>query len=91
MHALMERNGLIRTWYDRALSAGEKWEARILQELNDADVIVCQLSRDFLASDFCVLTELELAIRRKESAPCPQYRRDKRPGEGWPRLLGVSD
>ena len=64
---LMERNGLIRTWYDRALSAGEKWETRILQELNEADVIICQLSRDFLASDFCVLTELDTAIERKQA------------------------
>src|SRR5262249_40450778 len=62
---LMERNGLIRPWYDRQITAGEKWEARILQELNEADAIVCQLSRDFLASDFCVLTELETAIQRK--------------------------
>jgi internalin A len=64
---LMERNGLIRTWYDRALTAGEKWEARILQELNEADVIVCQISRDFLNSDFCVLKELDRAIQRKEA------------------------
>jgi internalin A len=64
---LMERNGLIQQWYDRQLSAGEKWEPRILQELESADIIVCQLSRDFLASDFCVLTELATAIRRKEA------------------------
>src|SRR5262249_28295448 len=63
---LMERNGIILPWYDRALTAGEKWEARILQELNEADVIVCQLSRDFLNSDFCVLTELDIAIKRQE-------------------------
>jgi len=64
---LMERNGLIRPWYDRALTAGEKWEARILQELNEADVIVVQVSRDFLASDFCMLTVLDAAIRRKKA------------------------
>jgi internalin A len=64
---LMERNGLIRTWYDRALPAGERWEESILQELNSADIIVCQLSRDFLASDFCVLTELDTAIERKQA------------------------
>jgi internalin A len=64
---LMERNGLILPWYDRELSAGEKWNARILQELTEADVIVCQLSRDFLASDFCVLAELDTAIQRKEA------------------------
>src|ERR1019366_10049304 len=47
-------------------TVGEPWEARILQELNEADIIVCQLSRDFLASDFCVLKELETAIQRKQ-------------------------
>src|SRR5207244_2813577 len=39
----------------------------ILQELTEADVVICQLSRDFLASDFCMLTELETAIKRKEA------------------------
>ena len=63
---LMERNGLIHPWSDHALTVGELWEARILQELNEADIIVCQLSRDFLASDFCVLKELETAIQRKQ-------------------------
>jgi hypothetical protein len=38
-----------------------------LQELDQADAIVCQLSRDFLASDFCVLTELKRAIERKQA------------------------
>jgi len=64
---LMKDVGLIRPWWDRALKAGEKWKQRILRELNEADVIVCQLSRDFLASDFCVLTELDTAIRRKKA------------------------
>ncbi|HMC59885.1 MAG TPA: COR domain-containing protein, partial [Candidatus Solibacter sp.] len=64
---VMERNGLLRTWYDRELTAGEKWEPRIRQELIEADVIVCQLSRDFLASDFCMLTEFETALQRKAS------------------------
>jgi internalin A len=63
---LMERNGLIHPWSDHALTVGELWEARILQELSEADIIVCQLSRDFLASDFCVLKELETAIQRKQ-------------------------
>ena len=62
----MERNGGVLAFYDRALSAGETWEPRLLQEIHDADIIVCQLSRDFLASDFCVLKELETAIQRKQ-------------------------
>jgi internalin A len=62
---LMERDGLARVWSDRELMPGEKWEPRILEELKQADVVLCQLSRDFLSSDFCVLTELDTAIERK--------------------------
>jgi internalin A len=61
---LMERNGLIRAWYDREIVAGEVWSQSILRELGDADAIVCQLSPDFLASDFCVHVELEEAFNR---------------------------
>ena len=64
---VMERNGLLRAWYDGELIAGEPWEPRLLQELNEADVIVCQLRRDFLASDFIMLTEVATAFQRKES------------------------
>jgi internalin A len=62
---VMERNGLIGIWYDRELYAGQQWKPEILRELNDADAIICQLSPDFLASDFCLLTELAAAIRRQ--------------------------
>jgi hypothetical protein len=61
-----ERNGLIQPWYDGEITAGEEWKPLIEQRLRDADIIVCQLSRDFLDSDFCVLNELETAIQRKE-------------------------
>jgi internalin A len=60
-----ERNGLIQPWYDGEITAGEEWKPLIEQRLKDADIIVCQLSRDFLDSDFCVLNELETAIQRR--------------------------
>ncbi len=62
---VMERNGLIRTWYDREIYAGQEWKPEILRELNEADAIICQLSSDFLASDFCFLTELDTAVKRQ--------------------------
>ena len=64
--SIMERNGLIRPWYDRELTAGKQWEPSILNELNAADVIVCQLSRDYLFSKNC-LAELNAAIERNQS------------------------
>lgn len=62
-----ERNGLIQPWYDGEITAGEEWKPLIEQRLREADIIVCQLSRDFLDSDFCVLNELETAIQRREA------------------------
>ena len=62
-----EQNGLIQPWYDGEITAGEEWKALIEQRLRDADIIVCQLSRDFLDSEFCVMKELETAIQRREA------------------------
>jgi internalin A len=64
--SIMERNGLIRPWYDRALTAGDQWEPSILNELNAADIVVCQLSRDYLFSKNC-LAELNAAIERNQA------------------------
>jgi internalin A len=64
---VMERNGQIRSWADGELRAGEKWEPRLMQELHEADIVVCQLSPDFLNSDFCVEKELEIAMKRREA------------------------
>ncbi len=62
-----ERNGVIQSWYDGEITAGEEWKPLIEQRLREADIVVCQLSMDFLNSDFCVLNELETAIQRKEA------------------------
>jgi len=63
---LMERNGLIQVWTAHALAAGEKWDRRIRDELYQADIIVFQISRDFLNSDF-LLEELNIAHERMKA------------------------
>lgn len=66
---VMERNGQIRPWYDRALTAGDKWEESILHELKAADIVVCQISRNYLASDACI-AELNAVIERRQAGEC---------------------
>lgn len=63
---LMEMNGQILPWYDRALTPGDQWEPSILQEIRTADIVVCQLSRNYLASDNCV-AELKAAMDRNQA------------------------
>ncbi len=60
----MERLGLLKVWSDHSIRAGQQWEETILQELAAAELVICQISSDFLASNFCMLTELKMAIER---------------------------
>ncbi len=51
----LKREGLIATWHDRKLLAGEEWDAKIKDELKTADVILMLLSPDFLATDYITI------------------------------------
>ena len=64
---LLERQKVISAWYDRDISAGDEWEEEILEQLQQADIILLLISADFLASDFCWGVELEQAMARHEA------------------------
>jgi internalin A len=86
---LMEMNGLIRPWHDRAIVAGEQWETSLLNELNTADVVVCQLSRDYLFSDYC-RKELQAAIARRKAGEA-ELIAYLLTDCGWKEFPGLSD
>jgi tetratricopeptide (TPR) repeat protein len=54
----------VNTFDDRDIEAGEAWEARLLQELDLADVIVLIVTANFLHSRFCTTVELTRALER---------------------------
>jgi hypothetical protein len=51
--AAYERIGEIKSWDDTCIVSGQRWEDRILQKLEEADIIVFLLSNDFIRSDYC--------------------------------------
>jgi len=55
--SMLKRNGLIRAWHDRRITAGKELEAEISEHLESADVILLLLSPHFLASDYCYESE----------------------------------
>jgi hypothetical protein len=65
--ALLQRQGLIRPWYDRRISAGSVWEQEIDSHLKSARVILLLVSSAFLASDYCYSTEVQEAMKRHEA------------------------
>lgn len=61
---LLQRQGIIKAWHDRDITAGTEWATAIDQNLNTADIILLLISANFLASDYCYETELTRALDR---------------------------
>ena len=60
----LKRQGVIETWHDRRIIAGESTDHTISQHLEEADVIFLLVSPYFIASDYCYDVEMNLALER---------------------------
>jgi hypothetical protein len=63
---ILQRQKIIDEWHDRAIDAGEEWEAEIVREMEEAHIILLLVSSDFIASDYCWGKELEAALEKHE-------------------------
>jgi len=68
--AAYERIGEIESWDDTCIVPGQRWENKILQKLESADIIVFLLSNDFIRSDYCVQKEMKRALERDALGDC---------------------
>ncbi len=76
---LLQRQGLIETWHDRQIEAGDEWKQKIDENLERADIILLLISSDFIASDYCYDKEMGRAMERhsqKEARVIPVIVRD---------------
>jgi hypothetical protein len=64
--AVLQRDGVIKPWHDRKISAGQEWAGQIDAHLNDADIILLLISPDFMASEYCHDVEMKRAMERHE-------------------------
>jgi internalin A len=64
---LMQRQGLIETWSDRRITAGQEWKDKIDENLERAEIILLLVSADFIASDYCYDIEMKRALERHET------------------------
>jgi tetratricopeptide (TPR) repeat protein len=63
----LQREGLVRDWYDREITGGSEWAEQINERLNSADIIVLLVSPDFLASEYCCGVEMTRALEREKA------------------------
>jgi len=71
---ILEREALVTTWYDGAITPGSRWSEAIEESLRGADIIVLLVSRAFLDSKYIAEVEMRLALelhRAKVSVPIP--------------------
>ncbi len=64
----------LQLWHDRDISAGDEWREVLFQRLDEADIVLCLVSADFVASDFCYQKEFGAALeahRRGEKTIVP--------------------
>lgn len=62
--AAMKHQGLIETWHDRCIQAGDEFDQEIAQNLEEADIILLLVSADFIASKYCYDIEMNRAMER---------------------------
>jgi CheY-like chemotaxis protein len=60
----LKHMGIIHSWHDRQIVAGDDFGAAIDKYLNMADLILLLISPDFLGSDYCYRKEMSRALER---------------------------
>lgn len=60
----LRHQGLIETWHDRRIDAGDEIDNRISENLERANIILLLVSADFLASSYCYGIEMTRAMER---------------------------
>lgn len=64
----LKRRGVIESWNDREIKAGDEWSDEINAYLNDADIVLLLISSSFNASEYCISTELKGALEKHENS-----------------------
>jgi replicative DNA helicase len=61
------RAGEVDIWSDHRIIAGQNIDDEIMAQLKEADAVLLLVSADFIASDYCFKTELEIALDRHKN------------------------
>ena len=65
--SLLKRQGVIETWHDRRIGAGQDLHKAIDDRLEASDIVLLLVSPDFLDSDYCYDREMTQALERHQA------------------------
>jgi hypothetical protein len=66
MLASMQRRGIIDAWQDRRIEAGDEWYQAIQEAMNECDLALLLVSKNFLASRFIQDEEVPSLLQRRK-------------------------
>ena len=64
---MLEKADRLTIWDDRKIDAGDTWYDEIKNAMEEAEVALCLISADYLASDFCVKEEIPYLLERRKN------------------------
>jgi TIR domain len=64
---VLQREGLLDTWDDRRIGAGDDWHEEIQQAIERASVAILLISADFLTSKFILEQEVLRLLERRQA------------------------
>ncbi|WDN90992.1 hypothetical protein BuS5_03964 (plasmid) [Desulfosarcina sp. BuS5] len=62
----LKRQGIISTWHDRRISAGDEFDREISEYLENANIILLLVSPYFINSDYCYEIEMKRSMERHD-------------------------
>lgn len=65
--SLLKRQGIVETWHDRRIGAGENIHEAIDRNISSAEIILLLVSPDFIDSDYCYEKEMHSAMQRHQA------------------------
>lgn len=65
--AMLKHQGIIETWHDRRIGAGQEIDAAIDEHINQDEIILLLVSPDFIASNYCYNIEMRRALDRHDA------------------------
>lgn len=81
--SMLKREGLIKPWHKRMITAGDEWKGQIDEHLDTADIVLLLITANFLASDYCYNIQMIRAIERHKIGEALVLPIILTPVEGW--------
>jgi hypothetical protein len=86
--AMLKHQGVIETWHDRRIGAGENIDEAIDERINSDEIILLLVSPDFIASHYCYNIEMARAMERHASGEAIVIPVILRPSDWHPAPFG---